>query len=498
MKEKEPVLSEAELIYLFKAKCKDLGFPVNLKQLERFRRYIKKHSFNGKLKLINHGLSENSAKAVVEIIHINDKIKKLYLGQNKLLDFGAILLSRAFKVSTNIIHLDLSSNGITWRGFSSLFGWLQNNNTIVSLNLSSKDRSQRNKLAVKGAEKLAEFLKKSWYIQFLNISSTALCNDGCQIVLKALNHHPTLISLIIQSNEMTHAAIDDLCKVVLNSNIEYLDISHNNISNTGVSKFSPILQYSKWNLKILKLNNWGFNSSSAYHLYNAVKYNSSLVELYVDDNFLSYKDLTEIRNMIWGNNKLKILSMWGWKIGDEGAIAIAEGYIRNNAITHLLLRNNNISDEAGKEIIQGLSFPRSSNIEVLNLANNMLGDKSSEALLYMLPKLRNPPSRIYLENNLIKSHKYKMLELFAIKNFNQDAKEEYFNKQRKVKNQIFKREFVVEKASMKDDHIDFQNTKDEIERMIHRKSTTLKDIEGFKVYSEGQKFKELEETTLIK
>ena len=163
-----------------------------------------------------------------------------------------------------------------------------------------------------------------------------------------------------------------------------------------------------------------------------------------------------------------------------------------------MLRNNNISDEAGKEIIQGLSFPRSSNIEVLNLANNMLGDKSSEALLYMLPKLRNPPSRIYLENNLIKSHKYKMLELFAIKNFNQDAKEKYFNKQRKVKNQIFKREFVVEKASMKDDHIDFQNTKDEIERMIHRKSTTLKDIEGFKVYSEGQKFKELEETTLIK
>lgn len=174
MKEKEHVLTEEEMIFLFKAKCEDLGFSVNLEQLDRFRRYINKYSYNGKLRLVNHGLSENSAQAIADIIQNNKSIKRVYIGKNKFFDEGIIILSKVLKLGSNIIHLDVSSNGITWKGFNTLIDALMNNNTLVSLNLSSKDRSQRNKLATKGAEKLAEFIKGSVYLQFLNVSSTAL------------------------------------------------------------------------------------------------------------------------------------------------------------------------------------------------------------------------------------------------------------------------------------------------------------------------------------
>lgn len=102
-------------------------------------------------------------------------------------------------------------------------------------------------------------------------------------------------------------------------------------------------------------------------------------------------------------------------IGNDGAIAIAEGYVRNNSITHLLLRDNNISDNAGAEIIKGLRFERKVPLEVLNLANNLLKKKSGEALITLLPLLKNPPSQLHLENNLLETHKYELLHIFAQK-----------------------------------------------------------------------------------
>lgn len=75
LKEKEQVVNDEEIILLFKARCKDLGFSINLDQLERFKRYILRNSYNGSLKLINLGLSEHTAKSLNDIIHYNSKIK---------------------------------------------------------------------------------------------------------------------------------------------------------------------------------------------------------------------------------------------------------------------------------------------------------------------------------------------------------------------------------------------------------------------------------------
>ena len=106
-------------------------------------------------------------------------------------------------------------------------------------------------------------------------------------------------------------------------------------------------------------------------------------------------------------------------------MAIAEGYIRNNSITHLHLRENHIPDLAGKEIINGLMFNRKVALEHLDLSHNMLKISSGEALLRLLPRLKNPPSRIYLAYNLLETHRYKILQMFTMKNITSDDFEEY-------------------------------------------------------------------------
>lgn len=127
----------------------------------------------------------------------------------------------------------------------------------------------------------------------------------------------------------------------------------------------------------------------------------------------------------------------------------------------------------------------------------MLSDKSSEALIKILPKLKNPPSQLYLEYNVIKTHKYPSLELFTLKRFDQTTREKYINNQRKVRNTIFKHEFRVEKESMKDDRSNFETAKEEIIRMVNRKIAQLKEVETLKVIAEKRRVKELEDTKAV-
>lgn len=53
----------------------DLGFTVNIDQLDRFTKYITRNSYNGNLRLKNLGLSENTVKALIEVVQGNPKIK---------------------------------------------------------------------------------------------------------------------------------------------------------------------------------------------------------------------------------------------------------------------------------------------------------------------------------------------------------------------------------------------------------------------------------------
>lgn len=486
MKEKDKVIDDEELFTLFKARCQDLQFTVNAEQFERFNRYISKNSYNGKLKLINLGLSENSAKALQEILRTNMKIKRLYLSRNKLHDEGAQILAKAIKNTDCLIHLDISSNEIYVKGFESIFKVLYHNNTIVSLNLASSDRSYRNRLGLKGAQMLSDLLKHSNYIQFLNVSSTGLWNDGVKALIEGIKDNQVIVSLIMKANEMTSVVVPELAEAVLTTSLQYLDISHNNIGNTGMSDFCGIIRSERCALTILKLKDWGFNFIGAIDLYNAVKYNRTIKELYIDKNKLVAHNFSELRLLFWTNNYLKLLSMNECDIGDKGATAIAEGLIRNNVLTHLFLRNNDISDEPGKDVLSVLQYPRKCPIEVMNLANNLLGDQAGRLLMTMLPRLKNPPIKLNLENNLLKTHKYKLLRLFVEKNVNSVQLQHYKEEKRRKRQKLFKDQIFEEKEEMKNDPQEYKDVLHEQVQLRKRKSQQRVEINGINKYFKEQ------------
>jgi hypothetical protein len=138
--------------------------------------YIHKELYTGTLKLDNLGLSLESAKTLRMIMKNNFKVKRLELGSNNLGDEGVKVVMGIFKGGqksgnqSSVIHLGLGSNRLKDQGMIEVFDSLKGNQTLVSLDVSAKDRSKLNKIETTGLWHLSNLLKTTSSIAFLDLS----------------------------------------------------------------------------------------------------------------------------------------------------------------------------------------------------------------------------------------------------------------------------------------------------------------------------------------
>jgi len=107
----------------------------------------------------------------------------------------------------NIIHLDLSSNDITYRGAEVIFIKLLNQHSIISLDLSSKEGINRNRLSHEGVVLLEKVLKENLLLEYLYLSGNSIKNEGLKSILIGLAENKTLNTLHLANNEITYQGI---------------------------------------------------------------------------------------------------------------------------------------------------------------------------------------------------------------------------------------------------------------------------------------------------
>ena len=139
---------------------------------------------------------------------------------NKLGDPGAKIIARSLTYNKTLIHLNLSSNGICkyfWNnyilattGLWSIFDALFKNNTLISLDISSSERIRRNKLEMYGVNILKNLMSKTYILSYLNLSLIGLGNGGIDLLWKGLIDNQTILSLLIQNNELTYKWIPSI------------------------------------------------------------------------------------------------------------------------------------------------------------------------------------------------------------------------------------------------------------------------------------------------
>ena len=106
---------------------------------------------------------------------------------------------------------------------------------------------------------------------------------------------------------------------------------------------------------------------------------------------------------------LTSLELSGNTISSEGASIIGQAIATNESLLSLTLRLNNIGDEGGKDLFEGL---QNSTLRHLNVAANKLGSSSAIALLKMLEE----PQNCALESIVLVSNLFTEGEMAALAN----------------------------------------------------------------------------------
>ncbi|XP_072891391.1 ribonuclease inhibitor-like [Hemitrygon akajei] len=249
------------------------------------------------------------------------KCQELRLGENELGDSGVKLVFSALgNPECKIQKLWLNNVGLTDSGTEDFASALSTNRSLTELDLSdNKLRDSRMKL-VSAALRNPEFK-----IQKLVMSGVCLTDSGAEDLASALSTNPTLTELDLSYNKLG------------DSGVKLLGIC--NISNLSVSFTSLSL--------ISRLKCVGLTDSGAADLASALSTKPSLTELNLSYNELGDSGVKLVSGAL-RNPECKMQKLWLESVGltDSGAEDLVSALSTNKSLTELDLRSNSLTDRS--------------------------------------------------------------------------------------------------------------------------------------------------------
>ncbi|KAK4884363.1 hypothetical protein RN001_000634 [Aquatica leii] len=127
----------------------------------------------------------------------------------------------------------------------------------------------------------------------------------------------------------------------------------------------------------LNLKYYGLNDKQMEAVMEALSHNTIVLNITLEDNYLTPKSVEHLSNMLFANRNLKTLVLKECRLGPEGA-AVLNDCISSTSLIELDLSHNGLDDAGLNELRDGLSYNKS--IRILNLSNNNLGEGAADAL----------------------------------------------------------------------------------------------------------------------
>ena len=450
--EPHQIFNDQDIYSLFYQKCHDLNIPLKEELLSRFSDFIKLRCVNRKIDLTDCKLGFNSMVILSNILLKNkNKYSRLILSKNNFGDKGIELLLTSINDNSNIVELNLSSNGLTQKEGNLIFEFLLNQNSIISLDLSSKDGVNKNRICADGVKNIEKVLKNNFFLEFMDLSSNSIRNEGFKYLINGLNGNYIIKKLNVSNNEIDAKGIYYLKNNLKISKVEYLDLSENPLGNEGCVEISKCLVADILSeVTYINLSDCSIKFSGVREFFNNVKRNKKLDTILLNKNnlfsqkwiyleqFLINLNLrhfglnscslniaaSDIAKILLRHPTLKILDLSHNQINDEG-FAIFKLFPKENlSLTEIDFSKNYISDKNAKFFFQNLNNNRS--IQKLNFFDNHLQIDSANAILeslknnyslfYINLKSNRIPIKIMNEINMkIQNNKLKEKENFLPK-----------------------------------------------------------------------------------
>ena len=251
---------------------------------------------------------------------------------------GAFFIAKTLKCSVILSHLILAmgSNHIGEDALKSNVEALVSNCSLVQLDLSKCSMQ----ITDFSGPLVVEMLQKNKSLHFLNMSSNNISNSGAAYIGRGLGENTVLNTINLEMCGITAAGAESLASALaVNKSLEELDLSCNNISNEGAAAISEFLSLNI-HLKTLSLDSCDITEMEL--LSGSLRKNTSLEVLKLGANNIGDKGARLLAESLKGNKTLSCLTLHNNRISDAGVEDLAEMLIVNNTIKKLDLKFNPI------------------------------------------------------------------------------------------------------------------------------------------------------------
>ena len=349
-----------------------------------------------KLNISNNNVDSQAAHDIAVVLSYNNSLQELDLSCNNLGASGAVQIFLSMKSFTSLIKLNIGSIGMTDVAADNLVTILNNNVNLRELDLShnnihvngavrifnnatifslKKLNISYNNITDQAADDIASFISYNSELEVLNLCHNNLNTSGTIKICKT--NISKLINLDISHNNITTDAADTIATFITHNNkIQLLDLSHNELGCTNM--FNSIKT-----LSVLKLSNCHFINKATRKLATLLLCNAELKEIDLSHNDLSTLDIiiifTEGLKNISG---LVAINISHNMITDEATENIATVLSHNTKLKELDLSYNHLSALGAIKIFKEMKHI--SNLIALYISHNMITDEAANDTVEVL------------------------------------------------------------------------------------------------------------------
>ncbi|XP_057187774.1 uncharacterized protein si:ch211-196h16.5 [Triplophysa rosa] len=313
-----------------------------------------KSSFLRDSNLSGNSFGDSGVKLLSDALkNPNCKLEKLRLSSCNIKDEGCVALTSVLRSnSSHLRELDLSRNkNLGDSGVKLLSAGLENPNCKLKKLVLWKCN-----ITDEGCAALASALKSNSHLRKLNLTNNNLGDSGVKLLSDVLeNPNCKLEKLVLRGCGVTEGCVALASALISNSHLRDMNLSRNKLGDSGVKLLSAGLENPNCKLEKLKLTSCGVRDEGCVALASALRSNSHLRKLNLSENNLGDSGVKLLSAGLENPNcKLEKLRLSDCAITGEGCVALTAALGSNPSHLRVLDLSMNILGHSVKEQLSDL------------------------------------------------------------------------------------------------------------------------------------------------
>lgn len=294
---------------------------------------------------------------------------------------NSFYLSNALSKNKQIKKFDFGYSGFDFKSAKLIFPLLINNKIIKFLDFKN------NNLQDEGAVELSLYLKSAISLKQLFLQTNNIGKLGCLAIAEALKFNKSLIELNICGNPITSAGAKAICTSLLESNqtLQEIYLNYCQLDEYCACELANLIKRTKY-IKVLTLYGNNLNNAGIKMVFRALKYNKSILHIYIGNNNFDDDALSDITEVLKYNNTLLNLEINSSKLSKKAAFKIAKGIKYNSSLVLVNLINNLIDHEGIYKLINAIKTKYK--INELKCLLNPVNDEFKKLILMANPHVK--------------------------------------------------------------------------------------------------------------